>query len=715
MGSTPVRDLPTTRFHKDENVLLFLRHHLVIASVVLSTLISGTAVVASEPDATKPETAPRPLDSGIELDLFSDKIRPGENFYFYANQRWLEESKIPGDKSNYGIFTILDDETRVQVRTLIELASQQTDAPEGSPAQKVGDLYNAVLDLDARNKAGIDPIQPMLDAIGSVNDDGSLVEVAGTLSRAGVNGPFACYVNNDAKDSDQYAVYLTQTGLTMPDRDYYLLDDDRYVAAREAMKRYVADLLTAAGIFDSETGQSDAAAETVLRLETALAKIQWSKTENRDPNKTYNKQSAAELNQTLGAIPIDRYLVASGLTKADHYIVRQDSYFAAIRAATDSFTIEDWKHYYRVRILDAYADSLTESLEKRHFEFHGQTISGIDAQEPLWKRGVNVTGSVLGELVGQLYVEKHFQAEAKSKMDDLVENLKKAFADRIQTRDWMNEGTKKQAIEKLSKFTTKIGYPNQWKNYEALEIQSPVLADNLIAANRFEHNRELDKLGGPIDRSEWHMTPQTINAYYNPVMNEIVFPAAILQPPFFNLDADNAVNYGAIGAVIGHEISHGFDDKGSQYDGDGNLRMWWTPKDREEFERRAADLVKQYSAYEPVEGNFVNGELTLGENIGDLGGLTVAYQAYRMSLGDEEPPVIDGLTGDQRFFLGWSQIWRRLYRGPELLKRLVTDPHSPSEYRVNGIVRNMDAWYDAFEISKDDELYLAPEDRVRIW
>ncbi len=321
----------------------------------------------------------------------------------------------------------------------------------------------------------------------------------------------------------------------------------------------------------------------------------------------------------------------------------------------------------------------------------------------------------LGELVGQLYVEEHFKPNAKARMNELVNNLKKAFAKRIESRPWMGEGTKKQALEKLSMFTTKIGYPDKWKDYSALSIDSPVLATNRIASSRFEHEREIKKLGGPIDRNEWHMTPQTINAYYNPVMNEIVFPAAILQPPFFNMQADDAVNYGAIGAVIGHELSHGFDDKGSKYDGNGNLRMWWTEEDRANFEERAEGLVKQYDGYEPVKDNFVNGKLTLGENIGDLGGLSVAYEAYQLSLGGKEAPVIDGLTGDQRFFLGWSQIWRRLYRQPELLKRLVTDPHSPSEFRVNGIVRNMDAWYEAFGIEPTDPLYLEPDQRVRIW
>ena len=650
------------------------------------------------------------VKSGIDRSMFSDTVDPGENFYRYANQRWLEETEIPADKSNYGIFTVLDDDTRQKVRELIESAAEE-DAAEGTASQKVGTLYNAVLDVEARNAAGIEPVRGLIDAIRGAESKADLAAVMGDLSRAGVSGPFGFYVNNDARDSDSYAAYLTQTGLTMPDRDYYLEEDARYVTARQELHSYLHDLMLAAG----DVSPNEAAME-VVTMETALADKQWTKTENRDPVKTYNKLSHAELGEKLSGMAVDRYLDATGLDKIDASVIRQPSYFETVGELWDSVPLDVWKRYLVARVMNGYADSLTEALEKRHFDFHGRVISGTDEQEPPWKRAVNVTGSVLGELVGQLYVERHFGSEAKERMNELVDNLKRAFEKRILSRDWMGEGTKKQALEKLAKFTTKIGYPDKWKDYDALAIDPDgVLAEHLIAASRFEHDRELDKLGGPIDRTEWHMTPQTINAYYNPVMNEIVFPAAILQPPFFDLSADDAANYGAIGAVIGHEISHGFDDKGSQYDGDGNLRMWWTPTDREEFEKRAAGLVDQYAAYEPVEGNFVNGELTLGENIGDLGGLAVAYEAYRLSLDGEEPPVIDGLTGDQRFFLGWAQIWRRLYREPELLKRLVTDPHSPSEYRVNGIVRNLDAWYDAFDVDEDDPMYLPPEERVRIW
>lgn len=649
--------------------------------------------------------------SGIDTTLFSESVAPGENFYLYANQAWLDNTPIPGDKSNYGIFTVLDDETREQVRALIE-ESAKTDHEAGTPAQKVGDLYSSVLDVDARNQAGIGPLSPMLRKIDGAATKDDLAVVMGDLNRMGINGMIAPYVNVDARDSDNYTVYVTQTGLTLPDRDYYLGDEERYVELRDKLKVYIADML---GFLKVDDAKAKAAADAVFAIEMEIAQAHWDKVENRDPIKTYNKVTATELQTLTGAFDWNAYATAVGMTDQDAYVVRQPSYAEAFGKLFETTTLEDLKSYLRFHVVDSYGSDLSDTIETRHFQFHATALSGVDEQEPLWKRGVNITGSVLGELVGQLYVERHFRPEAKQRMNELVDNLKLAFKKRIDSRVWMGDGTKKQAQEKLSLFATKIGYPDEWKDYSDLQIKSPILATNLIAASEFESDRELKKLGGPIDRNEWHMTPQTINAYYNPTMNEIVFPAAILQPPFFNLKADDAVNYGGIGAVIGHELSHGFDDKGSEYDGKGNLRKWWTETDREEFERRAKGLIDQYNHYQPVKGNFVNGELTLGENIGDLGGLSVAYEAYRLSLGGEEAPVIDGLTGDQRFFLGWAQVWRRLYREPELLKRLITDPHSPSEYRVNGIVRNMDAWYDAFGVKPDSPLYLKPEDRVRIW
>lgn len=677
------------------------KHSLLI--VALLTFLLAAASRAADPKADGGKI------SGIDKTLFSPDVTAGENFYWYANQEWLDKTDIPGDKSNYGIFTVLDDKTRSEVRALIEEAAASKAEP-GTAAQKVGDLYKSVLDMKARNDAGTKPIRSLLRKISKVKSVEDLATTLGFLMKSGVYGPLAPYINADARNSDQYTVYVTQSGLTMPDRDYYLEDDERYKKLRSELLAYVADMLAATGVKTPEPS-----AQAIFELERTLAEKQWTKTENRDPEKTYNKKTSNEMQALLGDFPWASFAKASGLTKQKEFVVRQPSYLEQLGKLFTEVDLETWKNYLRLQVIDSYSSSLTEELELRHFQFHSTAISGVTEQEPLWKRGVNVTSSVLGELVGQLYVEKYFKPAAKERMNELVENLKKAFAERITTRDWMGKGTQKQALEKLSMFTTKIGYPDEWKDYTALKIQSPILANNLLASAKFETKEELKKLGGPIDRNEWHMTPQTINAYYNPVMNEIVFPAAILQPPFFNMEADDAANYGGIGAVIGHELSHGFDDKGSKYDGKGNLRKWWTETDREEFERRAQGLVAQYDAFEPVKGNFVNGKLTLGENIGDLGGLGVAYKAYRLSLNGKPAPVIDGLTGDQRFFLGWSQIWRRLYREPELLKRLVTDPHSPSEYRVNGIVRNMDAWYEAFGIKPTDALYLKPEDRVRIW
>ena len=685
-------------------------HRKFIAAIFLSLIATVSASSQDSPaESGGTPQGDKVKVSGIDKALFSPDITAGENFYWYANQEWLDKTDIPGDKSNYGIFTVLDDKTRAEVRQLIENAAATKAAP-GSAAQKVGDLYRSVLDLDARNKAGTSPIDSFLLLIGNIKTRRDLAATMGTLTRSAVYGPMAPYVNVDARDSDNYAVYITQSGLTLPDRDYYLKDEERYIKIRDQAKTYIADMLS-----NIQVANAQAAADAIFKLETQLAEKQWSKTENRDPEKTYNKKSTEEMQTLLGTFPWTKFADTCGISGETSVIVRQPSYIAALGKLLADVDLDVWKNYLKLRVIDGYASSLTEALERRHFEFHSTAISGVTEQEPLWKRGVNVTGSALGELVGQLYVEKSFKPAAKQRMNELVDNLKRAFANRITSRDWMGKGTQKQALEKLAMFTTKIGYPDKWKDYSDLQISSPVLATNMIASAQFETKKELDKLGGPIDRSEWHMTPQTINAYYNPTMNEIVFPAAILQPPFFNMQADDAANYGAIGAVIGHELSHGFDDKGSKYDGKGNLRKWWTESDREEFERRAAGLVDQYDKFEPVPGNFVNGKLTLGENIGDLGGLSVAYEAYRLSLDGKEAPVIDGLTGDQRFFLGWAQIWRRLYREPELLKRLVTDPHSPSEYRVNGIVRNMDAWYKAFGIKPDDLLYLKPKDRVRIW
>ena len=675
----------------------------------MTILLFGCCTFVGAQDVA-PKNSDSPKLSGIDQSLFSKSVPPGDNFYLYGNEHWLENTKIPSDKSNYGIFTLLDDQTRKKVRELIESAATSKSA-RGSAAQKVGELYGSVLDVGARNSAGMEPIEPFLKSISDVETWNDLAATMGTLRKSGIGGPLVPYISVDAKKSDAYTVYVTQSGLTLPDRDYYLEDEDRYKTLRSELEVYIVDTLNLVQHPDAKV-----AAKAIVALETKIADAQWTKTQNRDPIATYNRRTVRELDASTAPFSWHTYAKNAGLALRHTFVVRQPTYIQKLSTIFAESELQTWKDYMTFHVIDEFASSLSEQLEKRHFDFHDTAVSGIAEQEPMWKRGVGATGGVVGELVGQLYVKEYFRPEAKSRMNELVENLKLAFSKRIQSRDWMGAGTKKQALEKLSKFTTKIGYPDDWKDYSKLDIvPGQPLAQHMIASARFEYERDLSRLGGPVDRGEWHMTPQTINAYYNPTMNEIVFPAAILQPPFFNMAADDAVNYGGIGAVIGHELSHGFDDKGSKYDGNGNLRQWWTEEDRAEFEKRASGLVQQYSEFEPIEGNFVNGKLTLGENIGDLGGLSVAYEAYRLSLGDQPAPVIDGLTGDQRFFLGWAQIWRRLYREPELLRRLVVDPHSPSEYRVNGIVRNMDAWYEAFGIQPNNKLFLPSKDRVRIW
>lgn len=659
--------------------------------------------------AEKPNAVESNVDSGIETEYFSTSLGPGADFYEYVNQGWLDKTEIPGDRSDYGTFTVLNDRTQQQVRTLIESAAKE-EAEPGSDTQKVGYFFRSVTDLDSRNTLGTGPLDPLLQTVDAISSREELAAALGDLFRSGIAGPMVAYISPDARRSDRYAVYLHQSGISLPDRDYYLKDEARYVELRGKLNSYIADMLTAVGI---EIPTEMAA--NIFQLETQIAEAMWTNVENRDPVDTYNKMTAAEVSELLSNLPWTSFTAAAGISSQQEVIVRQPSYFKKLNQLFADIPLETWKAYLKYQVIDAYASVTTEELEKRHFDFHGTAISGVLEQKPLWKRGVETTEQSLGEILGRLYVEKHFSPKAKARMEELVGNLKLAFAKRIKQLDWMGEGTKKQALQKLSQFTTKIGYPDEWKDYSKLEIKPDDLIGNLLRSARVEYQRELDKLGGPIDRGEWHMTPQTINAYYNPVMNEIVFPAAILQPPFFNLDADDAVNYGGIGAVIGHEISHGFDDKGSQYDGTGNLRDWWTEEDRAEFKKRADELVAQYNEFKPFDDMSVNGELTLGENIGDLGGLSVSYEAYKLSLGGEEPAVIDGLTGSQRFFLGWSQIWRRKYREPELRKRLLTDPHSPSRYRVNGIVSNMDGFYDAFSIDEKDPMYITPKKRVRIW
>ncbi|NKZ41179.1 M13 family metallopeptidase [Shewanella algae] len=649
--------------------------------------------------------------SGIELENFDHQVRHQDDFYYSVNGKWLATTPIPADKSNYGAFSVLYEESQAALKQIIEEAAAKPNKAEGSVEQKIGDFYAAYMDSTLTDQLGIAPLKGQLADIAKTASHADIAALMGKLLTDGSGIPFGFYVNNDAKNSSQYGVYLYQSGLTLPDRDYYLKDDPKFVANREAMREYVRNLMSAAGY-----PHADAAAANVANIELFIAQSQWSRVESRDANKAYNKMSLKELQQLMGGFDFDGFAKAAGLTgKTQDVIVRQPSYFEKLGAEFGKFPVSAWQDYLAFHLVDSYAGLLSQQFVDLHFDFHSKTLMGIQEQKPRWKRAVDGADQVIGELVGKEYVARHFQPEAKARMESMIKNLIKGFEVSIDELEWMTPETKKAAQEKLSKFTYKIGYPDKWKDYRNLEIKADDLVGNYQRYARFEYQDMLAKLGKPIDRSEWHMTPQTVNAYYNPVMNEIVFPAAILQPPFFNMEADDAVNYGGIGAVIGHEISHGFDDQGAKYDGDGNLRNWWTDKDREEFQKRGAQLSAQYSQFEALPGKFVNGDLTLGENIGDLGGLTVALRSYHLSLNGKEAPVMDGLTGDQRFFVGWSQVWRRNYRDEELGRRLLTDPHSPSHYRAMGTPRNVEGFYKAFDLKPTDKMYLSEEDRVKIW
>ena len=649
--------------------------------------------------------------SGIELENFDHQVRHQDDFYYSVNGKWLATTPIPADKSNYGAFSVLYEESQAALKQIIEEAAAKPNKAEGSVEQKIGDFYAAYMDTTLTDQLGIAPLKGQLADIAKTASHADIAALMGKLLTDGSGIPFGFYVNNDAKNSSQYGVYLYQSGLTLPDRDYYLKDDPKFVANREAMREYVRKLMSAAGY-----PHADAAAANVANIELFIAQSQWSRVESRDANKAYNKMSLKELQQLMGDFDFDGFAKAAGLTgKTQDVIVRQPSYFEKLGAEFGNFPVSAWQDYLAFHLVDSYAGLLSQQFVDLHFDFHSKTLMGIQEQKPRWKRAVDGADQVIGELVGKEYVARHFQPEAKARMESMIKNLIKGFEVSINELEWMTPETKKAAQEKLSKFTYKIGYPDKWKDYSNLEIKADDLVGNYQRYARFEYQDMLAKLGKPIDRTEWHMTPQTVNAYYNPVMNEIVFPAAILQPPFFNMEADDAVNYGGIGAVIGHEISHGFDDQGAKYDGDGNLRNWWTDKDREEFQKRGAQLSAQYSQFEALPGKFVNGDLTLGENIGDLGGLTVALRSYHLSLDGKEAPIMDGLTGDQRFFVGWSQVWRRNYRDEELGRRLLTDPHSPSHYRAMGTPRNVEGFYKAFDLKPTDKMYLSEEDRVKIW
>jgi len=692
---------------------------LILSSVCLAVLTacgSGenntaqTKAVEKQQSAKQEQqaVAPKQLVSGIEMANIDKSVRPQDDLYRHVNGTWLQNFEIPADKSNYGSFTKLAEEARENVKTIIEEAAK-ANAAKGTDTQKVGDLYKSYMNEELLETIGTKPLVEEFAKIEAVKNASDLSEYIAHAQMV-ATGPFGTFVYADSKDPSTYITQIGQGGLGLPGRDYYVKEDEKSVKIREQYVAHIAKTLELAGVADSTTK-----ARAIMALETKMANAHWTKEKNRNPVERYNKLSFEELQKLTPNFDWKRWQVAAFLPKIDNVLVAQPDYLEAVNALMTEVSLDDWKSYFTWHVASSAAPYLNKAMAEEKFSFYQGVLSGVKEQEPRWKRGVSLINGTLGEVVGKIYVERHFKPEAKTRMVTLVENLRTAYGEGIKGLEWMSEETKVQALDKLAKFTPKIGYPDKWKDYSALEISADDLAGNMKRAAIVATKQNREKLGQPMDRAEWFMTPQTVNAYYNPVMNEIVFPAAILQPPFFNLEADDAVNYGGIGAVIGHEMGHGFDDSGASFDGDGKLRNWWTEADLAEFKKRAGKLVEQYNGFTVLDDVHVNGEFTQGENIGDLGGLTIAYKAYRLSLNGKEAPVIDGLTGDQRFFMGWAQVWARKYRDEELLKRISTDPHSPSEFRANGIISNLPEFYQAFDVKEGDKLYLSPEERVKIW
>jgi len=684
-------------------------------SFVLTTLLAASALSACattpRPAAGNAESipvtetaapAPKPEigDFGFDVAGMDRSVKPGDNFYKYANGTWEKITPIPADKSNYGMFTALDDLSKTRTRELL-------DAAKGDPNSKIGVAYSTYLDQSAIEAKGLAPIQPWLNEIKGLSSKAGYAALAAKASQSGVGAPFGAYVGPDDKQPTVYALQTAQGGLGMPDRDYYLSTDAKLVEQRKAYEAHLAKMMTLAG-----EQNAAARAAAIVAFETQIAKAHWTRIESRDANKTYNKMTVAELQRRAPGFDFATYFRSLGANTTD-VIVAQPTAFTGMAKVIGAAPLGVLKDQMLVRSLDSFASVLPKAFDQESFAFFGTVLSGTPQQEERWKRAVDFTADAVADDVSKAYVAKYFPPATKAAADELVRNVTEAMGRRIDNLDWMAPETKAKARAKLAAFTPKIGYPDQWRDMSGLTITSGDAYGNMVRANQWQQRYNVQHLGKPIQKWEWFMTPMTVNAYANPVMNEIVFPAAILQPPFFDPNADPAVNYGAIGAVIGHEISHHFDDQGRKYDVNGSLTDWWTAEDVKRFDERTAALVKQYDAYEPLPGLHVKGELTLGENIADLAGLTAAWDAYTHAYPNDRK-VIDGFGPEQRFYLGWAQVWRRSYREANLRQRLLTDPHSPSEQRA-WVVRNLDPWYQGYQPATGEYLFLPPEKRVRIW
>ncbi|MGO1540960.1 MAG: M13 family metallopeptidase [Luteimonas sp.] len=663
----------------------------------------------STADGSQSIEAPRFGTWGIDTEGMDSSVRPGEDFFAYVSGTWAENTEIPSDRSSYGSFLVLRDLSEARVRKLVESYEVGDPATDGDAA-KIAALYRGFMDEAAVEALGAQPLQPYLEAVGNVSSKEDMAHLMGAQNGSITRSFFSLGVSDDQRNPDVYALYMSQSGLGLGDREMYLRDN--FQPQRERYVAYIAELLEMAG-WDDPQGNADA----IMQMETRIAEAHWTRAESRDRDKTYNPVALEEFDAQAPGFPWERFFAAAGTGHAPMAVVRQDTAIpkmAAIFADTDLDTLKAWQAFHTV---DRAAPLLSSDFVNAHFEFREKFLSGQPEQRERWKRGVAFAESVMGEAIGRDYVQLYFPPDAKAKMDDLVANVRAAMGARLDELEWMGPETKAEAHAKLENFGLKVGHPDEWRDYSELEVANGDVFGNAQRSRRFEWDYRRARIGHPVDKAEWGMTPQTVNAYYSSVKNEIVFPAAILQPPFFDPDADPAVNYGGIGGVIGHEIIHGFDDQGRKSDGSGLLRDWWSAEDAAQFEVQAEKLGAQYESYEFPElpGMHINGGTSMGENIGDLGGLTISLEAYRRSLDGEEAPVIDGFTGEQRFFMGWAQVWRTLWRDDALRQQLVNGTHSPGHIRAFAPLRNMDAWYEAFGVTETDPLWIAPEDRVRIW
>ncbi|WP_427454693.1 M13 family metallopeptidase [Litorimonas sp. WD9-15] len=680
---------------------------LAALALTLSACGEGTQTDQSATKMTQSDAKPILGTFGIATDHMDTSVDPGDDFFRYVNGSWLDTKEIPADRSRYGSFSLLADQAEARVRTIIEDAA--TSETPSADEKRIGDFYNAYLNTETIEANDLSPVMEDIRRIKSAKTHEDIVRLMSDPA-LGLSAPVGPYVYIDAKQNDEYITYLTQSGLGLPNRNAYFEKGEKARGIRDAYVDYMAAMLAEANVKNNQ-----ARAKQVMKFETAVAEGHWEPVKRRDRDLTYNKMTRAELNELAPGMMFDVMFEELGLGDQAEVIVREKS---AVENAAKVFAetpVGVLKDYLIVSLLNEHSAFLPARIDDATFEFYGKTLRGQEEQRPRWKRAVSAVNGTLGEVVGKVYVEKHFPEDSKVKMDTLVENLRAAFKEGIDGLEWMGEDTKEEAQYKLAKFNPKIGYPDKWETYEGLEVNADDLIGTIQSARVWEWQDQLSQIGGPIDRDEWGMTPQTVNAYYNSILNEIVFPAAILDAPFFDPAADPAVNYGGIGAVIGHEMGHGFDDQGRKSDGDGIQRDWWTEADAEAYEARAGALADQYSEFEPLPGEFLNGRLGLGENIGDLTGVTMAYNAYKKSLNGKEAPEIGGFTGDQRFFMAWAQVWAIKWRDEALSQQIKNGPHSPGEFRANGIVRNVQPWYDAFNVTPEHEMYLAPEDRVKIW